>query len=134
LPTHKQTLKKLKEPNSLLTLLVINFKRNSTFALQGQVNNLQVILGQRLRELREEKGMLLREVAAKLEIDTAMISKIERGEKTCKREHISKLSTILNIDEKELIVLWLSEYIYPILKNEEFAIEALDRTKKRLKL
>jgi len=95
---------------------------------------LQVILGQRLRELQEEKGMLLREVAAKLEIDTAMISKIERGENPCKREHIPKLAAILNIDEKELIVLWLSEYIYPILKNEKFAIEALKRTKKRLKL
>jgi HTH-type transcriptional regulator, competence development regulator len=39
-------------------------------------------LGQKLRELSEQKGMLLREVAANLEIDTAMISKIERDEKS----------------------------------------------------
>lgn len=89
-------------------------------------------LGQKLRELREKKGLLLREVAAHLEIDTAMISKIERGEKTCKKEHIPKLSEILNTEEKELTVLWLSECIYPILKDEVLGIEALEHTKKRL--
>lgn len=90
-------------------------------------------LGQKLRGLREKKGMLLREVAAHLEIDTAMISKIERGEKSCKKEHIPKLAKLLNASEKELTILWLSETIYPILKSEPYAFEALEHTKKRLK-
>lgn len=77
--------------------------------------------------------MLLREVAAHLSIDTAMISKIERGEKSCKREHIPRLAKILHADEKELTILWLSDNIYSDLKNEKFAIEALEHTKKRLK-
>ena len=89
-------------------------------------------LGQKLRELREKKGLLLREVAAHLEIDTAMISKIERGEKPCKKEHVPKLAKLLNASEKEVTVLWLSETIYPILRNEQYAIDALNYTKKRL--
>jgi len=36
-------------------------------------------LGQELRKIRENKSILLRQVASYLEIDTAMISKIERG-------------------------------------------------------
>lgn len=91
------------------------------------------MLGQRLRELREKKGMLLREVAAHLEIDTAMISKIERGEKSCKREHILILAKVLETSEQELIVLWLSDRIYPIVKDETYGIKALNQVKKRLK-
>ena len=90
------------------------------------------MLGQRLRELREKKGMLLREVAAHLEIDTAMISKIERGEKSCKREHILKLAKLLDSSEQELVVLWLSDNLYPIVKDEEFGIRAIEQVKKRL--
>lgn len=88
------------------------------------------MLGQRLRELREKKGMLLREVAAHLEIDTAMISKIEREEKSCKREHILKLAKVLESSEQELTVLWLSDSIYPIVKDETYGIKALDQVKK----
>jgi transcriptional regulator with XRE-family HTH domain len=46
----------------------------------------KMIIGQKLRELRGEKGLLLRQVAAELEVDTAYMSKMERGEKNIKRE------------------------------------------------
>ena len=36
--------------------------------------------GEILRESREKKGLLLRQVAALLEMDTAILSKVERGE------------------------------------------------------
>ena len=36
------------------------------------------ILGKRLRELREEQGLLLRQIAADLEVDTALMSKLEK--------------------------------------------------------
>lgn len=89
-------------------------------------------LGQRLRFLREQKGLLLREVAAHLEIDTAMISKIERGEKHCKKEHLSKLAEILDTSEKDLTVLWLSDSVFSVIENELFAVEALNETLKRV--
>ena len=41
--------------------------------------------GETIRHIRENKGMLLRQVAATLEIDTALISKIERGERTAQK-------------------------------------------------
>ncbi len=77
--------------------------------------------------------MLLREVAAHLEIDTAMISKIEREEKSCKREHILKLAKLLDSSEQELMVLWLSDILFPVVKDEEYGLRALDQVKKRLK-
>ena len=41
-----------------------------------------MLLGERIKELREQHGVLQRQLAALLEIDTPMFSKIERGE-TC---------------------------------------------------
>ncbi len=90
-------------------------------------------LGQKLRELREKKGLLLREVAANLEIDTAMISKIERDEKSLKREHIKTLSELYNYSEKKLMTLWLSDKLLEILDNEEFGLDALKLSEKRIK-
>ena len=44
--------------------------------------------GDLIRSTREEREMLLRHIAAELDVDTALVSKIERGEKTAKREHV----------------------------------------------
>lgn len=90
-------------------------------------------LGQKLRELREEKGLLLREVGANLEIDTAMISKIERDEKGLKREHIKTLSELYNYSEQKLLMLWLSDKLLEVVENEKFGLDALKLTEKRIK-
>lgn len=43
-----------------------------------------MLLGKRIRELREERGLLQRQLATVLEIDTPMFSKIERGDRRAK--------------------------------------------------
>jgi transcriptional regulator with XRE-family HTH domain len=48
-------------------------------------------LGEKIRTIRESKSLLLRQVAAYLEIDTALISKIERGERRLTREQVINL-------------------------------------------
>ncbi|MCW3805665.1 helix-turn-helix domain-containing protein [Plebeiibacterium marinum] len=83
------------------------------------------ILGKRLRELREEKGLLLRQIAADLEVDTALMSKLERGERRAQREHINQLASILNVQEKELVILWLADKIKDVVRNEPLGLEAL---------
>jgi transcriptional regulator with XRE-family HTH domain len=45
-------------------------------------------LGEKLRELRENSALLLREVAAKLEVDPSLLSKIERGDKRATWEQV----------------------------------------------
>ena len=44
-----------------------------------------MLLGNKIRSLRDEQGILQRQVAAYLEIDTPMFSKIERGNRRAKR-------------------------------------------------
>lgn len=83
------------------------------------------IFGERIKELREQNGLLQREVAAKLEIDTPMLSKIERGERSAKREQVVLLSKMYNVSEKELLSLWLGEKVYEIIKDEDVALSAM---------
>lgn len=77
--------------------------------------------------------MLLRHVSALLDIDTAILSKIERGERKATREQINKLAEILEINKESLIVQYLSEKILYELKDEDLGIQALKVAEKTIK-
>ncbi len=85
-----------------------------------------MFLGKRIKELREEKGLLQRQLAAELEIDSPLYSKIERGERRAKREQVIKLADMLNADEEELLTLWLAGQVYEIVKDEKIAKAAIN--------
>lgn len=89
--------------------------------------------GETVRDLRENKGLLLRQVAAVLEVDTAFLSKMERNEKKASRLQVLKLAKALETEEKELMTLWLSDKIVETLNEESEAYGALKLTEKRLK-
>lgn len=87
-----------------------------------------------IKQLREQNQLLQRQVASVLEIDTAMLSKIERGERRAKREHIPLLANLLHSNEKELYTIWLADQIYDIIKEESNPSEILQVVEKELKL
>jgi transcriptional regulator with XRE-family HTH domain len=89
-------------------------------------------LGNKIRTLREARGLLLRQVSAKVEIDQALLSKIERGERIATRNQIVALADFFQINSKELITLWLGEKIAYEIKDEEFANEALKVAEKAI--
>jgi transcriptional regulator with XRE-family HTH domain len=91
-----------------------------------------MMLGKKLKELREEKGLMQREVGAIIAVDGALISKVENGEKPINRDHLKALSEFFNIPENLLQTLWLSDKIYNLSKDEPSAIEALKITIKRI--
>lgn len=54
-----------------------------------------MLLGNKIRSLRDEQGILQRQVAAYLEIDTPMFSKIERGDRASKEKSSNSNGNIL---------------------------------------
>lgn len=78
-----------------------------------------------LKETRLAKGLLTREVAQKLGIDQALISKFENGNRKPTRIQVSQLAEVFSIQEKKILVPWLSEKILHTLQDEEYGIEAL---------
>jgi HTH-type transcriptional regulator, competence development regulator len=89
--------------------------------------------GQRLRELREKAGLTLRKAAMQADIDVAILSKMERGERKLTKELILKLAEMYNEKPEKLIVDYLSEKVIYDLKDEEFGLEALKVAEKELK-
>lgn len=68
---------------------------------------------------------MLRQVAALLEIDQGLLSKIERGQRKVTKQHIVKLAEIFEMKEKELLVQYFSDKIAYELANEDTAKEVL---------
>lgn len=63
--------------------------------------------------------MLQRQLAASLEIDTPMYSKIERGNRMAKRSQVIALAQLLSTDETELLTLWLVDKVTEILDDDK---------------
>jgi transcriptional regulator with XRE-family HTH domain len=89
-------------------------------------------LGEKLRSLRESRGLLIREVAAGLGIDPSLLSRIERGEKRPTRSQVVTMAKILGADEQELLVAYLSDKVVYELEGEELALKAMRAAEKRL--
>ena len=70
-----------------------------------------MLFGKKIRELRDDNGVLQRQLAALLEIDTPMFSKIERGDRRAKREQVIKLAEYFHQDENEMLTLWLADKV-----------------------
>lgn len=90
-------------------------------------------IGDKLRKLREGKELPLRKVAALLDIDVAILSKMERGERRLTKEIVSTLAKIYGHDADELQVLFLSDRILYEVQDEKFGIEALKVAEERMK-
>ena len=78
-----------------------------------------MLLGQKIKELRLENGVLQRQLASLLEIDTPMFSKIERGNRRAKRTQVVQIANYFNVDEKELLTLWVADKVLDAVKNDE---------------
>lgn len=81
--------------------------------------------GDTIRKLRENKELPLRTVAAFIDIDQAILSKIERGHRKPTREQVVKLAGYFNVKENDLLVAWLSDKVVYEVEDEEVALKAL---------
>ena len=90
-------------------------------------------IGEKLRYIREEKELPLRKVAALLDIDVAILSKMERGERKITKEVVLKLADIYDYNADELLVSFLSDKILYEIKDEDLGIEGLKVAEERAK-
>ena len=89
--------------------------------------------GNYIRKLREEKQLLLREVASQMNIDTALLSKIERGTRIARKEQVEDLAKALNKSKNELLNFWMADKIVNILKDESNSTEILKKVEEEIK-
>lgn len=89
-------------------------------------------LGNTIKKLREEKKMPLRTVAAYLDIDQAILSKIERGQRKIDRDQVVKLAAYFETKEDDLLVTWLSDKLVYELADEDLALKALQLAEEKV--
>lgn len=91
-------------------------------------------IGQKLRELRENENLLLRQVAAALEMDTALLSKIERDERKINKEQVLSFAKYYKVQANDLLVVWLSDKLAFEVKDEDLGLKAMQMAEEKLKL
>ena len=89
--------------------------------------------GTKIKELRAKKGIYQRQLAAMLDMDSPLFSKIERGERTAKKEMVLKLATILNVDKDFLLSIWLADQVFEMVKDESVAGAVLKSVSKKIR-
>ena len=93
-----------------------------------------MLFGKKIRELRDENGVLQRQLAALLEIDTPMFSKIERGDRRAKREQVIKLAEFFHQDVNEMLTLWLADKVLDAVDGEqELSLQAIEVAQEQIR-
>lgn len=90
-------------------------------------------LGGTIRKLRESKELPLRIVSAFLDIDQAILSKIERGQRKATREQVVKLAEYFKVKENDLLVAWLSDKLVNEVQDEDLALKAMQVAEEKVK-
>ncbi len=89
--------------------------------------------GQRIKQLREDNHLFQRQVASQLDIDTPMLSKIERGERKARKEQVSQFARALKFNPEELLTLWLADQLVEIVEGEGLALKAMQVAEEEVK-
>ena len=94
----------------------------------------KVMFSEHIKELRIQNQMPQRQLAAALDIDTATYCKIEKGERRAKREQVSILSKLFNVNTEQLLILWLADQVSAVVSSEQrIAPQALSLVVETLK-
>ena len=78
-----------------------------------------MLFGDKIKELRDEHGVLQRQLAALLKIDTQIFSKIERDDRYAKWTQVIQLAEYFKIDKNEFLTLWLADKVLNAVEGED---------------
>lgn len=89
-------------------------------------------LAETIRTLREQNSLFLRQVAAEIEMDQALLSKIERGERFPTKEQVIRLAKFYKVNVNELLIAFLSDKLVYELQDEEMGLKAMQVAEKKI--
>lgn len=90
-------------------------------------------LGKILKEARLAAGKKLSDVGHDLRIDTAIISKLERGQRKATRPQVLTFVDYYQLNEQKVFAAWLSDKILYELQDEKYGLDALKVAEKQVK-
>ena len=98
----------------------------------------KVTFGEYIRELRNNQNLTLTQLAAKLDLDSANLSKIENGKRDFDEKRLFKLAKVFRLNIKELQREFVSDQIakkiYECNCTKEMLVVAEEKAKYRRQL
>lgn len=89
-------------------------------------------LGKILKLARIKKKLTLKKVSGFVNIDPAIISKIENEQRKATRQQIIKLIALYKLNKQELLITWLSDKIIHEIGEEKLADKALHAAEEKV--
>lgn len=90
-------------------------------------------IGELLRQLRLAKGLLLRELSVKTQLDTTLLSKIEHGDRLPTKDQIRLFIKVYRAAKEKIMLSWLSDRIVQEVGREKLAIEAISVAESKIR-
>ena len=91
-------------------------------------------IGSTLKAIREEKKLLLQDVANKTSINKTLLSRIETDNRMPTRDQVNLLCKYYKAQKNEIIVQWLSDKIVYEMQDEDLALTAMQVAEEKIKL
>lgn len=89
--------------------------------------------GEYSRSRREQQGLPIRKVAAEFDINTSILSKIERIERVATKEMLPTLAKTLEVQEKEMEIEFIKAFILSDIGDLKFLKSGLEETLNTIK-
>ncbi len=89
--------------------------------------------GEYIRHLRTKKGHTLTQLGAKLDLDSANLSKIENGKRDFDEKRLTQLAEVFNLDLEELKTEFFSDLFAKKLYSSSSSTDALFVAEKKVK-
>lgn len=90
-------------------------------------------IGSTFKNIREERRLVLENVTKETGINKTLLSRIENGKRLPTREQVIQLGKYYNAEKNELIIRWLSDKVVYEVKDEEFALQAMQIAEEKLR-
>lgn len=81
--------------------------------------------GEYIKELRTERGLTLTQLGAKLDLDSANLSKIENGKRDFDEKRLNKMAEVFNLNFEELKTEFFSDLFAKKLYESNCSTDAL---------
>src|SRR5690554_1664044 len=90
-------------------------------------------IGTTFKNIREERKLLLEDVTQKTGINKTLLSRIENGKRLPTREQLNLLCKYYKAEKEDILVQWLSDKIVYEIKDENFALSAMQVAEEKIK-
>lgn len=96
-------------------------------------SQLKTPFGQYIKQLRNNKGLTLTQLAAQLDLDSANLSKIENGLREFDEKRLEKMASIFKLNLESLKTEFFSDFIAKKMFQSECSIQALIVAEEKVK-